>query len=77
MRSHSRSQLLGFLALTLLVLASGAAPKNYTYIERVADVNTECKTCSRTLCPNTLYYGQGESLNATCWTRGTKIMGDT
>ncbi|KAF2853154.1 hypothetical protein T440DRAFT_444950 [Plenodomus tracheiphilus IPT5] len=46
------------------------------YIATSAEFNTECKTCPRSLCPNQLYYGQGDSFNTTCWTRGTKIMGD-
>jgi hypothetical protein len=46
------------------------------YIKTTADIRTECKTCPRSLCPNQLYYDSDESLNVTCWTRGTKIMGD-
>lgn len=77
MPPHSRSPVLGLLALALsAALFEGAAAQNQTYIERIADVNTECKTCSHTLCPNKLYYGQEDPLNVTCWTIGTKIMGD-
>jgi hypothetical protein len=46
------------------------------YIGAVAELRTECKTCPRSLCPNQLYYDYEESLNVTCWTHGTKIMGD-
>lgn len=47
------------------------------YISTSADIRTECKTCPRSLCPNQLFYDFDESLNVTCWTRGTKIMGDS
>ncbi|KAF1940273.1 hypothetical protein EJ02DRAFT_319176, partial [Clathrospora elynae] len=46
------------------------------YISTEAEYNTECKTCPRSLCPNQLYYSGEETLNVTCWTRGTKIMGN-
>ncbi|KAH5167712.1 hypothetical protein HBI25_075840 [Parastagonospora nodorum] len=46
------------------------------YISTSADIRTECKTCPRSLCPNQLSYDFDEALNVTCWTRGTKIMGD-
>jgi hypothetical protein len=46
------------------------------YITTHAEINTECKTCPRSLCPNHIFYGWGENLNVTCWTRGTNIMGD-
>jgi hypothetical protein len=78
MSPHGRSTAcFGLLALVLSILPDGSTAQNATYIERIADVNTECKTCSHTLCPNTLFYSQGDALNVTCWTRGTKIIGDT
>ncbi|KAH8725116.1 hypothetical protein GQ44DRAFT_616584 [Phaeosphaeriaceae sp. PMI808] len=47
------------------------------YISTEAEYWTECKTCPRSLCPNKLYYGYyDQAFNVTCWTRGTKIMGD-
>jgi hypothetical protein len=47
------------------------------YINTVAEYNTECKVCPRSICPNKRYYSYDEHLNVTCWTRGTKIMDDT
>lgn len=44
------------------------------YISTMAEYNTECKRCPRSLCPNTKYYGPNDEFNVTCWTRGTKIM---
>ncbi|CAA9956734.1 hypothetical protein PTMSG1_00342 [Pyrenophora teres f. maculata] len=61
------------LLATLLATSYGAIQP---YIPRVAEYRTECKTCPRSLCPNQLYYDYEETFNATCWTHGTKIMGD-
>ena len=56
---------------------SDTAADKKAFIESQAEVNTECKTCPRSLCPNVVAYSQeGEFFNVTCWTRGTKIMGD-
>lgn len=46
------------------------------HISTEAEYNTECKTCPRSLCPNELYYETADAFNVTCWTRGTRIMGD-
>jgi hypothetical protein len=60
-----------------LLLATRVTAEVKPYITAVSEVNTECKTCPRSLCPNKLYYEQGgDEFNVTCWTRGTKIMGD-
>ncbi|KAH7082966.1 hypothetical protein BKA63DRAFT_387494, partial [Paraphoma chrysanthemicola] len=60
-----------------LVLATVVSADFKPYVTTQAEVNTECKTCPRSLCPNKLYYDQeGDNFNVTCWTRGTKIMGD-
>lgn len=66
------------LALVVVVvsLLSFADADIKPYISTAAEYNTECKTCPRSLCPNQLYYSTEDSLNVTCWTRGTKIMGD-
>lgn len=61
-------------AFLLLLTFAQAAIK--PYITTAAEYNTECKTCPRSLCPNRLYYSTEDTLNVTCWTRGTKIMGD-
>lgn len=77
MPPHTSSHHLLILALTSLHLPILAAFK--PYIEREVEYNTECKTCPRSLCPNKIAYGDnyGETrFNATCWTRGTRIMGD-
>ncbi|KAF2643619.1 hypothetical protein P280DRAFT_394935 [Massarina eburnea CBS 473.64] len=72
MGSRSRSLLLLALSLTGCVAADKKA-----FITSQAEVNTECKTCPRSLCPNVVAYAQeGDLFNVTCWTRGTKIMGD-
>ncbi|KAF2260564.1 hypothetical protein CC78DRAFT_589551 [Lojkania enalia] len=70
----SRYSLLGIVLNVLFCVTTNAEVK--PYISTEAEYRTECKTCPRSLCTNTLYYEGGESLNATCWTRGTKIMGD-
>ncbi|KAF2196630.1 hypothetical protein GQ43DRAFT_467031 [Delitschia confertaspora ATCC 74209] len=80
MGSHARCRpsLPGlFLPLLLLLTPSAAAPTTKPYINSTADYSTECKTCPHSLCTNKQYYISGDSLNATCWTRGTKIAGDT
>ncbi|KAF1845060.1 uncharacterized protein K460DRAFT_405337 [Cucurbitaria berberidis CBS 394.84] len=63
--------------MALLVNAGLVSADIKPYISTQADYNTECKTCPRSLCPNQLYYAGEEAFNVTCWTRGTKIMGDT
>jgi hypothetical protein len=62
--------------VTLLITSAEAAVK--PYITTQAEYNTECKTCPRSLCPNVVVYpdDEGSPFNVTCWTRGTKIMGD-
>ncbi|KAF2193693.1 hypothetical protein K469DRAFT_728830 [Zopfia rhizophila CBS 207.26] len=62
--------------LSLLGLLSYITTAVKPHIETSAEYNTECKTCPHSVCTNKLYYGLGDSFNATCWTRGTKIMGD-
>ncbi|KAJ4295470.1 hypothetical protein N0V90_007482 [Kalmusia sp. IMI 367209] len=61
---------LGFLLRPVVCENSTTA----AYIETSAEYNTECKTCPHSLCPNTLYYSTSDPLNATCWTRGTRIV---
>lgn len=60
----------------LLSLPHFAAADFKPYITTEAEYNTECKTCPRSLCPNVANYGVYDQVNVTCWTRGTKIMGD-
>jgi hypothetical protein len=67
--------LLSILPATLLFAAVVKAELK-PYITTEAEYNTECKTCPHSLCPNTLDYTDGDAFNVTCWTRGTKIMGD-
>jgi hypothetical protein len=62
--------------LVILMLGTFAEADFKPYISTGAEIRTECKTCPRSLCANQLYYDYEESLNVTCWTRGTKIMGD-
>lgn len=61
---------------TVLVTAVSVRAAVKPYIETSAEYNTECKTCPRSLCPNQYAYYTGDTLNATCYTYGTKIMGD-
>jgi hypothetical protein len=61
----------------VLWLATSVQVDFKPYFSTSADIRTECKTCPRSLCPNQLYYDFEENLNVTCWTRGTKIMGDS
>lgn len=61
---------------TVLVTGATVHAAVKPYIETAAEYNTECKTCPRSLCPNKIDYGTDDKLNVTCWTRGTKIMGD-
>lgn len=60
----------------VLLLATSVQADFKPYISTSADIRTECKTCPRSLCPNQLFYDFDETLNVTCWTLGTKIMGD-
>jgi hypothetical protein len=66
------------LSALLLTTLSEAAVK--PYITTSIDVTTECKTCPRSLCPNKTFYGYyggiDGPLNVTCYTYGTKIIGD-
>jgi hypothetical protein len=68
---------LGLLSI-LLTHAANALPtadaEVKPYITTAAEYNTECKTCPRSLCTNKLAYSTDEQFNATCWTRGTKIV---
>ncbi|EMD60261.1 hypothetical protein GGP41_009651 [Bipolaris sorokiniana] len=69
----------GFISsflVTVIVAAVTVHAQVKSYIPTEAEYRTECKTCPRSLCPNKLYYSGGDGLNATCWTHGTKIMGD-
>jgi len=70
-----RSRLLGLLPLALLLCTPVTAAVK-PYINSTAEYNTECKTCPHSLCPNKVAYGYGDNFNATCWTRGTKIVDD-
>jgi hypothetical protein len=36
-------------------------------------VNTECKTCPYSLCPNVAAYGSEDPVKLTCWTHGDVI----
>ncbi|KAF2001955.1 hypothetical protein P154DRAFT_544814 [Amniculicola lignicola CBS 123094] len=69
---------LRFLGVTvpLALLCSSAHAAVKPFISSAAEYRTECKTCPRSLCPNKLYYEGNDAMNVTCWTRGTKIMGD-
>jgi hypothetical protein len=60
--------------ITFLFLLGAAVADVKPYITTYAEYNTECKTCPRSLCPNKLAYATSDSLNATCWTRGTRIV---
>lgn len=46
------------------------------YINTTADVRTECKTCPYKLCTNKSFYDYYDTLNVTCWTHGTEVVGD-
>lgn len=61
---------------TLVATAVTVRAQVKPYISTETEYNTECKTCPRSLCPNQIAYGYNDALNVTCWTRGTKIMGD-
>jgi hypothetical protein len=62
--------------LSGLLLLQGVVAQVKPYITTTVDIQTECKTCPRSLCPNQLSYYGNDHLNVTCWTRGTRIMGD-
>jgi hypothetical protein len=68
-----QSPILALLSSLILTPLSTALKP---YINTTAEYNTECKTCPHSLCPNKLFYTYGETFNATCWTRGTKIVDD-
>ncbi|KAH7135419.1 hypothetical protein B0J11DRAFT_425979 [Dendryphion nanum] len=67
-----RAPILGLLPLAILFAQVKAEIK--PYISTAAEYWTECKTCPRSLCTNKLYYSYDETFNATCWTKGTKIV---
>lgn len=69
----SRSLLLRLALLSPLCTVIAAAKP---YVTNWVEIETECKTCPHSLCPNKIAYELGEYLNATCWTHGTKIQGD-
>lgn len=61
----------------ILLLTTHAEAQRKPFITTEAEVITECKTCPRSLCTNLDTYSQSYgAFNVTCWTRGTKIMGD-
>lgn len=64
------------ILVTLVATAVTVRAQVKPYISTETEYNTECKTCPRSLCPNQIAYGYNDALNVTCWTRGTKIMGD-
>lgn len=63
--------------LPLIFLLRSASGDTTATVATFADVNTECKSCPHSLCPNILAYEQGENANVTCWTRGTRIVDTT
>lgn len=76
-RIHRQRSSVGFIVPLVLIFApviAAAAVK--PYISAVAEYSTECKTCPYSLCTNKLYYDGGDNLTTTCWTRGSKIVGD-
>ncbi|KAF2801055.1 hypothetical protein K505DRAFT_403638 [Melanomma pulvis-pyrius CBS 109.77] len=72
---NRRSPLIGLLPLVLFLCTPIEAALK-PYINTTAEYNTECKTCPHSLCTNQLAYSGADEFNATCWTRGTKIVGD-
>lgn len=64
-------------SLAVTATAAAVAAKK-PYITTREDITTECKTCPRSLCPNVelVRAPDTEEFNVTCWTMGTKIMGD-
>ncbi|KAF2830840.1 hypothetical protein CC86DRAFT_402844 [Ophiobolus disseminans] len=69
--SWSLSAIIAGLLLAALVEAEVKPSINTT-----AEYSTECKTCPRSLCSNARVYERDDALSVSCWTRGTKIMGD-
>ena len=61
---------------SVLFIATNVRAEIKPYISTETEYNTECKTCPRSLCPNQIAYDYYDKFNVTCWTRGTKIMGD-
>ncbi|KAF2744716.1 hypothetical protein M011DRAFT_408020 [Sporormia fimetaria CBS 119925] len=59
-----------------LLLSTPTTAQLKSSIPTAAEYNTECKTCPRSLCPNVHAYYSYDTMNVTCWTQGTKIMGD-
>lgn len=65
-----------FVPITLLLVAMVVADVK-PFITTEAEFFTECKTCPRSLCTNKETVGSSWApFNVTCYTHGTKIMGD-
>lgn len=65
-----------FSVIILLIITHAEAQRK-AFITTDAEVITECKTCPRSLCTNLNTYSQSYGpFNVTCYTRGTKIMGN-
>lgn len=64
--------LIYFLSILIMRAVAAAIPNNVT-------VGTECKSCPYSLCTNFKIYEweHASSMNLTCWTEGTEIVGDT
>ncbi|PGG97547.1 hypothetical protein AJ79_09162 [Helicocarpus griseus UAMH5409] len=52
--------------------------ENATTIPSVVErgINTECKKCPFSLCPNVEAYGGGDNVTLECWASGTNVNGD-
>ncbi|PVH99550.1 hypothetical protein DM02DRAFT_711301 [Periconia macrospinosa] len=70
--------LLSAFAAAAAISATAAPSAKKPYVTTSLDIDSECKTCPRSLCPNVDLKVDNvtNEFNVTCWTRGTKIMGD-
>jgi hypothetical protein len=74
--AHANTELDALEALDALDADADVDADYKPYISTMAEYNTECKKCPRSICPNQKYYSFSDEFNVTCWTRGTKIMGN-
>jgi hypothetical protein len=79
-RPFYRSMMLFPALLAILVVSVGLVRADFKpAINNTLEegVETECKACPYSLCPNKAFYTYSTAVTLVCWTRGTPIANDT